>query len=85
MAVLGTTGLEIKLFTTDDGGSNWDDRGARGDSTVYVRFKAGDMQSLVLFLADGDNGIGYSKDLGDNITFYPYPGEGIVRGVEPYG
>jgi hypothetical protein len=74
---------EIHLFTSDDGGSSWGDRGAMAESSKWLRMRSQSVNQL--FFVQGTDGLGYSADFGANLITKDAPGGRVPQFIEVYG
>lgn len=87
LAVIMTVGITPSLYTTDDAGSTWTDRGEVGLNAVSVRTRRGDLLGLQLFGAGGTDDLWYSSNFGASIrgSNGPNNGQRAMRGAEVWG
>ena len=85
IAWLTSVSGDIHLFTSDDQGDTWTDRGQIGDDTRRLATNPSDSAGAQLFIADAVNGPTYSPDFGATLIPKPYPTEDACRMWVPYG
>lgn len=75
-------GTDFKLFTTDDAGSSWDDRGVIPSNSRWCKMQRSDTQKI--YIAGGAT-MRYSGDRGATLTSKTYPGGGQATYIEVFG
>jgi hypothetical protein len=76
-------GGSIHLFTTEDAGDTWNDRGALVASSKWLRMRS--QSANQLFFVQGASGLGYSADFGATLITKTAPGGRIPQFIEVYG